>query len=345
MSRIVIPTLFKFEYNKLLPQPNGNVGAVLVRVYDDNIKKKYMKVGNVYNALLPYSQYSEKTSVKEYKYQGDGELSLNLPIKANNRMLFMKLVGEDGVVAEYEDNWFAKATFFSKGDKEFKGTQKGTIEFCCDMAAYGMLEKLEEKKYLIMEDHSNNKKYVFECWIEQLPVPGVDEGIYAYVDGSSGDKEIPEYFGSGYAVNIGKEIYIGHLEGKDSGRNVSAEYLAATKTFEHFPREMKELKELIIYYDNNNVGYVPAGLYNPGVDYGRNYATAIKEFEKDYPEVLLKFIHTDGHSGIFGNEMADAVAEFKKGELAQQPTGYTEKRAKLCMEDGSYSTALVYAAE
>ncbi len=337
MSRIVIPTLFKFE--KLLKQPSGNVGGVLVRVYDNNIRDKYMKKEYVYNALLPYFPKSAKAV---YRYQGDGNMQFLLPVKPNNRMLFMKLIGDDEAVTEYEDKWFAKAIFFSKADKEFNKNQKGSVEFNCDMDAYGELEELKEEKYLIMEDHSNNKKYVFECWIEQLPVPGMTEGIYAYVDGSSGDKNRPEGIGSGCVVNIGKEIYLAHWEGSDSGRNVSAEYFAATKVFEHFPREMKELKEIYIYYDNNNVGYVPADLYNPASIYGQDYAKAIKAFEKDYPEVLINFIHTDGHSGIYGNEMADQVAEWKTDALKDLPAGYQEERAKLCPEDGSYSTALSY---
>lgn len=302
-NRVFIPTLFKMA--GLEEKAGINTEAKLSRIYDNNIKSKYMS-------------------------------------KPNNRMLFLKLIAENEEVEQYKEKCFASVIFWSEKDKRYTPSKKGSIEFPFGLESYDALEELSQQKYLVLEDCSINKKFAFECWIEQLPIPGKDEGIYAYVDGSSGDKQYPENFGSGYAVTIGKNVYFGHCEGSDSGRNVSAEYLAATKVFHYFPKEITNLKELCIYYDNNNVGYVPVGLYKPGTEYAHAYVEAVDAFQKEYPETILKFIHTDGHSGIYGNEMADQMAERKEKELLKLVAGFEENRAELCPKDGSYSASLTY---
>ena len=333
--RVVVPTLFKFE--KVEIKSDDCVKAKLTRIYDKNIRDKYMKKGYVYNALLPYSV---KSANIPYAYQGDKDMQFLLPNKPNNRMLFLRLIGEDSEVAGYRDKSFAKVVFWPEVKGASASSKKGEVEFGMGIEAYEGLEDLSLNHYLILEDHTTCKKFAFECWVEQLPVPGKDEGIYAYVDGSAGDTDRPEDFGSGCVVTIDKKVYLAHCEETDSGRNVSAEYLAATKVFKYFPKDVKNLKELYIYYDNNNVGYVPAGLYKPGTKYAHDYLEAIETFEKENPDTILKFIHTDGHSGIAGNEMADQMAERKKKKLDKLLPGFQENRGKLCPGDGSYSTAL-----
>ena len=336
-NRIVIPTLFKM--GKLQQNKEGKAEAYLSRIYDPNISGKYMHNGFIYNALLPYTKPLNKVS---YDYKGKKDIEFLLPERPNNRMLFLQLIASDDDVYPYMDKSFALVSFWNKEVPEYSPSKKGKIEFRFGLDEYEKFETSEAAKYLVIEDWATRTKYAFICSTEQLPVPGKEEGAYVYVDGSAGDVENTDQFGSGAVVSIGKKVYFSHCEGEDHGKNVSAEYLAATKVFEHFPKENNDIKELYIYYDNNNVGYVPAELYIPGknYNYAQDYIKAIKKFEKENPKTLIFFVHTDGHSGIFGNEMADQMAERKKKELEKLTPGFEEKRKQLCPEDGSFSEAL-----
>ena len=341
----LVPTLFKLE-EKTITIQSTCVKANLTRIYDDNIKNKYMKKGNIYNALLPYfdnkSGSTHFDNEMSYEYKGANDIVFTMLKKPNNRMLFLKLVEVGNEASVYTQNCFAKVTFLSKTDSEYhKEKKKGIVEFYLNTEDYNGLNALENGKYLLLEDRMNEQLYAFECWIEQLPEPGKDEGVYVYTDGSAGGKN-PEEYGSGYVLNIGKNVYLGHTKGKDTGRNVSAEYEAVTNVFLHMPKEVENTEEVTIYYDNNNVGYIAVGIYKAGTSYSQKYVKVLEEYLKNHPETKLTFVHTDGHSDIYGNEMADQVAQRKEEYLKKLVAGFAEKRAILCPEDGRFSEPLKF---
>lgn len=331
-NRMIIPTLFKI--GKIEKNANGMATGRLSRIYDQTICAKHMEVGNYFNALLPYT---EPLNNVPYTYGGSQDIQFLLPEKPNNRMMYLKLIAKGDEVEQYIDKCQVRVCFRKRKDKNNSANNKGTIEFNCALEEYNTSLPLG---YLLLTDEENNTRYVFDSHLEDLPVPGDVDKFFAYVDGSAGDVDDQEHFGSGAVVSILGTVYLSHCEGDDKGRNVSAEYLAATKLFEHFPETKYKIIQLDVYYDNNNVGYIPAGLYQPGTDYARNYIAAIEKFEKEHPDTVINFVHTDGHSGIFGNEMADEMAEHKRKELDRLKHDFEEKRKALCPEDGSFSEGL-----
>lgn len=333
----LVPTLFKFK-SGILTRTSDGIEVDLCRIYDDSIKNKYMQTGNVFNALLPYI---EKASSKIYSYQGETQIDFKLRKKPNNRMLMLKLIDSGDAVAEYEEKSFAHAVFFASASS----TKKGMLQLKCSLDEYEKLEALDENKYLILDDQKNQIKYVFECWIEQLPMPGVDEGVYVYSDGSSNNDTDPEVFGAGYVLNVGKDVYFGHKDGKDKGRNVSAEYLAGTNVFQFLPDIADDCEEVTLYFDNINVGYVAAGVYHSSDNFGAAYFQMFEEYIKAHPNTKVTFVHTDSHSGIYGNEIADQMAQGKEKDLMKLANGFKESRDKICPKDGSFSKAMKFVGE
>lgn len=327
----LVPTLFKMS-SSIISKNQDGIEMSLVRVYDDTIRDKYMQKGNVYNALLPYF---ETTRSEIYSYKGKNQIDFKLRKKPNNRMLMMKLIDKGESVSNYENECFAHAEFFAVPNK----SKKGKIQLNYSLDAYEKIETLGENKYLIVDDQKKQIRYVFECWIEQLPMPGIDKGVYVYLDGSSNNDTNPEDIGAGYVVNIGTDVYFGHEDSNDSGRNVSAEYLAATNVFKNLP-EMGTFASVTIYFDNINVGYVGAGLYHPDKSFGKNYISTFEAFKEKYPNTKVKFVHTDSHSYIFGNEMADQMAQGKEKDLMKLAKDFKENRDKICSRDGRFSDVM-----
>lgn len=332
----LIPTLFKFKVG-IIAKFENKIEMELARVYDDNIRDKYMQKGNVYNALLPYFETPRSTL---YSYSGNSQIDFKLRKKPNNRMLMMKLIGMGEEVSAYEKKCFAYVDFF----KPAKKAPKGRIQLNYGLNAYEKLTDLDEKKYLILDDQNKNIQYVFECWIEQLPMPGVDSGIYAYLDGTSNNDTNPEDIAAGYVVNIGTDVYFGRQESNDIGRNVSAEYLAATNVLQNLPA-YGEFASITMYFDNINVGYVGAGLYNPDKPFGIRYKKALEDFMEKNPNTKLQFVHTDSHSYIYGNEMADQMAQGKERKLMELAKNFKENREKICPVDGKFSEVMRFVRE
>lgn len=329
----LVPTLFKFSTGMVTKTRNG-MEVDLVRVYDNKIRDSYMQKGHVFNVLLPY--FAPPRSVL-YAYKGEHQIDFKLRKKPNNRMLMLELIDSGADVSKYEESCFGHAEFFAVPNK----SKKGKLQLNYSLDAYEKLETLDENNYLIVTDQGTQMRYVFECWIDQLPMPGIDRGVYAYLDGSSNNDSDPEDIAAGYVLNIGTDVYFGHKDSHDKGRNVSAEYLAGTKVFEQLPK-MGRFASVTIYFDNINVGYVIAGLYNSGTEFGNRYLKTFQQFMKNDPNINVQFIHTDSHSYIYGNEMADQMAQGKQKDLMKLAKDFKENRDKICPEDGGFSEIMKF---
>lgn len=358
-TRTLIPTFFLMS-EESVDETEKFVCRKLIRTYDDNIKnqlngssskKKVFGPGSIFNAYLPNLQKvtdGQKYS-NEYKYKtNNAELTFYLPeIKNNNRMLYMQLLedveeaqdapiiqelcdieSEEGV-REYLEQW--KETVFAKVVFRDNGNSKG--EFLCLRESYEADWQKNHAKYLVVKDEAIDQTYIFKCWVEELPIPGKSDVpyVYAYVDGSSGDGE---KYGSGSILCDKRDVYMSHDYGNDSGRNFTGECISAANVF-YYLCENKEkkfaqekVKELRIFFDNTNVGYVPVELFKHEKEAAKDMWDAIHTFQEKYNKTKVVFIHVDAHTAIYGNEMADRLATVLKEKPGKNKKTEYEKRKK-----------------
>ena len=125
--------------------------------------------------------------------------------------------------------------------------------------------------------------------------------INAYVDGSY-NADTNEY---GFGVYVVPEdgpfsAYFGKGPCKEGGRQVEGEVQAARFAIAKFAGEENALH---IFYDYEGVEKWATEKWRANKGYTKEYA----EFAKDYGNVT--FTHTKGHTGVFGNEVADGLAK------------------------------------
>lgn len=316
----LVPTLF--EIKEFEDKTDTLITTEIKAIFDDNImrqllnkneEEKVLGIGSIFNVLLKKPNASNISKAVTYKYkvldeENEDSKTYNLPeIEMNNRVLYMKLLEIGEAASNYKEQSFAEVDLLPKKDR--KKTNKGT--FKCQKKYY-MGEWESKEKYLFVEDQERNLKLAFRCWIDEMPIPGQTEGVYIYVDGSSQKTNNKvEKYGAGYVINYGNTVYIGRKVGVDEGANVTGEYVAATNAFNDIIKiseEKGEIDNLRIFYDNNNLGYVPTGIFKPNT-FGKDYKEAIQSFQKKHPETTIEFMHVDAHSAAYGSEMVDQVAD------------------------------------
>lgn len=291
----------------------------------------------------------------------EAEFILYLPeIENNNRMLHMELVSmgksveisevrvlsemnisnnreqedEEKIVEylkEHKDEVFAKVVFWAKNDTRYKKGSEDPYnnygKFLCLKENYCDSWKRDCPKYILVTDEEIKIHYVFECWIEELPIPGQSDVpyVYAYVDGSASGNQ----YGSGAIVCV-DDVFISHDCGVANEANYTGECVAATNVL-NFLSEMdedcfknKEVKEVYIYFDNIQLGYVPVEMYKHDKDAANDMWNMIEKFESKYPNVKIVFEHVDAHTAIYGNEFADRIATVKP--VKKEGAGPYQKR-------------------
>ena len=182
--------------------------------------------------------------------------------------------------------------------------------------------------------------------------------MFVYVDGSSNSynsKDLKNGYGTGYVIsnNEEREIRFGHTT-KEDGSNYNAEMEAITNVLKNILENIKETKDLEayqnlkIYFDNTSVGYYPAKFHNwlkkdansSAVEYCKTYVAYVGLFKEANMECNIEFIHVDAHFDVFGNEIADRLAQVNDSKLKDKreyPEGYESAREKICPEGGQFS--------
>lgn len=340
----LMPTLFRMVLPERKIDLKDSVGRIpLDRIYDDNIVTKFLKRGVKLNAFLP--RVNQETSDSEGNasycfYSETHKLPFPLPIGMVDRMLVMKLTTiEKGSPSDALMNQcFAKVTFINSVDRwGFEIVNKGHFEFTDENYTYRKYNELsslsKDKKGLVLYDEEMDRTFMFECEIEQLPIPGETTGIYAYVDGSSTKKGEDsstetgeeETYGAGVVLNVDKDVFFGRKEDVAHGANYAGELVAATIALNQMTDMSfeKEPERVRIFFDNTAIGYKPLGIHDKESkksndekeDVGTPYMVAIDEFRKKYLNTIVEFIHVDGHTKIMGNEMADYIAQVNQKHL------------------------------
>ena len=133
------------------------------------------------------------------------------------------------------------------------------------------------------------------------------EGIsYAFVDGSFNSST--RTFGYGGFLISGDYKYILQGNGTDeelsSMRNVAGEIFGSMAAIQ----KAKELgiKELVVYYDYEGIRAWAEGIWKRNKEATKAYYDFVKSARE---EMVIKFVHVKGHSGVEGNEEADGLAK------------------------------------
>jgi ribonuclease HI len=165
-------------------------------------------------------------------------------------------------------------------------------------AEYKSFSSIEEaSKYLKNEDTITE------------PDPIDENIIVVYVDGSF-NVDTNE---CGYAAFLmhgtKKKIICGKFQMMDGGRNAEGEVKAAHEVLKYL--QVKQYKNIIIYYDHDGIGNWANHEWKANKSYTQAYTNFVDTLRND--GYNIKFEHVYGHTGINGNEYVDKLAKFMCG--------------------------------
>ena len=157
--------------------------------------------------------------------------------------------------------------------------------------------------------------------------------INAYVDGSY-NADTNEY---GFGVYVVPEdgplsAYFGSGFCKEGGRQVEGEVQAARFAIAKFAGEENTLH---IFYDYEGVEKWPTGQWKANKGYTKEYAEFFKSLQSE-----VTFTHTKGHSGVFGNEVADGLAKEACGIIQTSASRKALKEAGIDIDRVGYPVSV-----
>lgn len=142
--------------------------------------------------------------------------------------------------------------------------------------------------------------------------PAFDAGTpHAFVDGSY-SKAGNLYAWGGFIDDGAGHIHI--IQGTGSraefmpDRNIAGEALGALAAI--YKARRLGLRELVIYHDYKGVGEWAAGRWKANTALSQHYQSMVDIVSET---IKLHFVHVAGHTGIEGNELADALAKEAAG--------------------------------
>lgn len=358
-NECVIPTLFRLK--KSVNKDEKDYFTVKAEGFcGENVLKNVYKIGMTYNAVLPTFETSKEKEEYTYaeKANKENKIVFILPSEKKTKMLFMRLCDQPKEGDVSDDDTFVAICYKNEKYVKFNMPLK-------EKGYESLWISKEEPKRFCLYDEANGCSFLFECWTEYLPIPGENDGVFAYTDGSSRtyNKNDPkDGYGTGYVISKGlkngeKEILFGHTESEEPKSNYEAEMEAVTNFLKNILEDIKGEKDLIayqnltIYFDNTQVGYYPGGLYKDGdwlkknanpsaVEYRKAYEAYVGLFKEADMECNIEFIHVKAHFGAFGNEMADRLAQVNDKKLKDKKEfveGYEDRRKDICPEGGQFS--------
>ena len=360
-NKCLIPTLFQLD--KPIEERMNENDYFTVKV-GSFCEEYILKIGMIFNAVLPAFGTGNKS--KEYTYEEkankENKIVFKLPSEKKTKMLFMRLCESKKGNASNDDIFVAicyknkKYVKFNMSYEKYMPSEEKGYE--------GLWISKEEPKLFCLYDDAKGCSLLFECWTEYLPIPGESDGAFAYVDGSGNPNDPKKGYGAGYVIsnsnNGEREIRFGHTTIKESGSNYDGEMEAVTNVLKNILENIKEKKDLEayqnlkIYFDNTCVGYYPAKFHNwlkvnakknatpHAVEYCKTYVAYIGLFKEYNMECNIEFIHVDAHFGVFGNDMADRLAQINDSKLKEEYVeGYESAREKICPEGGQFSNPVI----
>lgn len=350
----VIPTLYMVNTGTCKGE-SDKVTFGLKRLLEGWELKEALENKYIFAASL-FTATSTTKSTMTYKDNNNNKIEFNLPKNDVHVCLIFEYADKkDGEDLEINGDVIAVIKAMNTKNTKNKGsvTYNMNLDEYNQMASYEKVYTKDDNK--LAKFYFDDKTYIFKCRTEKIPVPGKDDGMFAFVDGSStktpnAEPGYEELYGAGYIINYNKELYSGHTEGKSSSANDIGEIEAATLVIEELKRLLekhKEKQEIRIYYDNQKVGYYPTGLNDANTDHGKAYITSVNELAKALPkDSQIVFCHLDAHKGIYGNEMADQLAQVNKenGKLKDCTENFETQRKKI-FENGSHSEAVRLSIE
>lgn len=165
------------------------------------------------------------------------------------------------------------------------------------------------EEYLNEKKEKNMPLDIIEMNEEQLIQHSLQnpDTVFAFVDGSY-NEEYSNYSSGVYALLNG-EIQIFSEKGTDFSqdaivsRNIAGEVYAAQRAIKF--ALTKRAKTIVICYDYMGIEAWATNDWKANKRYARNYKEFVMLAKQD---IEIKFLKVEGHSGIFGNEMADNLA-------------------------------------
>lgn len=134
---------------------------------------------------------------------------------------------------------------------------------------------------------------------------------YAFTDGSYNPATDTPGYGGFLVLADGREFEIsGTISDPDAkaSHNIASECMGAMKAAALAKR--LGLPELTIYYDQKGVELWPTGVWNANTRITKSYADYMRKIIQD---VDIRFVKVAAHTGIPGNERADAMAKKAAG--------------------------------
>ena len=343
----VIPTLFKLHTNKKhIVCKDDSFEVALERIYDNEVVR-HLKKDMIFNAVLP--AFGAENRNKEYTYINKNDTNqkivFKLPIEKDIKMLFMRLCDLRKGDASNDDT-FAQSVFAAIFNKKVYSDIKGYVKFNRAFEDYPSFEiSKETSNKFCLYDEAMGCSLIFECWTEYLPIPGESDGVFAYLDGSSEKRgKNEEKYGTGYVISNNKEIQFGHTEGSASEANYAGEIEAVTNIL----KNIGETNNLKLYFDNTAVGYYPGKYFDWSKKKDKwvvEYRNIYNDFVERCKDCNIEFVHIDAHFNVFGNEMADRLAQVCDGKLEDKQEyaeGYKKDRESVCPSDGSFSDSFIF---
>jgi ribonuclease HI len=322
----LIPTLLQID-NTTFEKRDSKTTAQLSRVYDNNIIKT-LKIGSKLNFMLPYPDgEKDEKETSDYTFQSDSEeITFRLPKYLVEKMVIATIKEISQTEPSDMDKYHISARF-KNGSKP-----KGEIDFL-------NYADIPDEFEMLLFDEQMGVYFVFDCKLEHFPIPGKNEGAFAYVDGSSqktknAGKGQEEVYGAGVVISHDKAVYFDLATGKSCGANYDGEIVAATNAFKYLEDIVSDTDNITMFFDNTAIGYTAAGIFKAESDIAKGYKMELEAFRIKFPNVKLNFVHVDGHFAVLGNELADRMAQVNDGEFLK-PEKFTSdfagKREQLAL--------------
>lgn len=170
------------------------------------------------------------------------------------------------------------------------------------------------KSFLTMKEAEDWIQFMGDERIEHTTIPNIHPeesitGDYAFVDGSYDASNGLYSYGSVICIN-GELHELSQKSTIDSSlRNIAGEMEAVIATLNY--AQQNNVRHITIFHDYTGLAHWPDGTWETKNFATMSYAKAVQDFRLS--GMQIDFVHVDGHTGVAGNERADALAKAALG--------------------------------